>query len=147
MPSCIISWSSKISTMTAAPTFRKRERMVSNLLIEALFENGNSQSVSAFPLRAVYRMIERREGHAPVQVLISVPKKRFKHAVDRNRVKRQIREAYRHHKQLLWEGMAEHQEMLVGFIWLSDKHYPTNEMETRVVRILQRIAKSEKVKG
>ena len=43
--------------------------------------------------------------------------------------------------------MAEHQEMLVGFIWLSDKHYPTNEVETRVVRILQRIAKSEKVKG
>ena len=73
--------------------------MVSNLLIEALFENGSSQSVSAFPLRAVYQTIERREGHAPVQILISVPKKRFKHAVDRNRVKRQIREAYRRHRQ------------------------------------------------
>ena len=125
----------------AAPTFRKRERMVSNLLIEALFENGSSQSVSAFPLRAVYQMIERRDGHGPAQILISVPKKRFKHAVDRNRVKRQIREAYRQHKQLLWEGMAENQEMLVGFIWLSDRHYPTKEVESRVVKILEKVKK------
>jgi len=127
--------------MAAAPTFRKRERMVSNLLIEALFDNGNSQSVSAFPLRAVYQMIERRDDHGPAQILISVPKKRFKHAVDRNRVKRQIREAWRQHKQLLWEGMAEDKEMLIGFIWLSDKHYPTKEVETRVVKILQRVSK------
>ena len=133
--------------MAAAPTFRKRERMVSNLLIEALFDNGKSLSVSAFPLRAVYQMIERRDNHGPAQILISVPKKRFKHAVDRNRVKRQIREAYRRHKQLLWEEMAEDKEMLLGFIWLSDKHYPTKEVEARVVRILQRIGKGEKVKG
>ena len=127
--------------MAAAPTFRKRERMVSNLLIEALFENGSSQSVSAFPLRAVYQTIERREGHAPVQILISVPKKRFKHAVDRNRVKRQIREAYRQHKQLLWDSLADHQEMLLGFIWLSDRHYPTSDVESRVVRILEKVKK------
>ena len=115
--------------------------MVSNLLIEALFENGSSQSVSAFPLRAVYQTIERREGHAPVQILISVPKKRFKHAVDRNRVKRQIREAYRRHKQLLWGVLADHQEMLLGFIWLSDRHYPTSDVESRVVRILEKVKK------
>ena len=127
--------------MAAAPTFRKRERIASNLLIEALFENGNSQSVSAFPLRAVYQTIARREGHGPVQILISVPKKRFKHAVDRNRVKRQIREAYRQHKQLLWERLAENQEMLVGFIWLSDHHYPTKEVESRVVKILEKVKK------
>lgn len=133
--------------MAAAPTFRKRERMVSNLLIEALFDNGNNQSVSAFPLRAVYQTIQRRSGHGPAQLLISVPKKRFKHAVDRNRVKRQIREAYRQHKQLVWEQMADHQEMLIGLIWLSDKHYPTKEVEERVVRILLRIAKGGKVKG
>ena len=119
--------------------------MVSNLLIEALFENGSSQSVSAFPLRAVYQTIERREGHAPVQILISVPKKRFKHAVDRNRVKRQIREAYRRHKQLLWDALADHQEMLLGFIWLSDRHYPTSDVESRVVKILEKV-KSERVK-
>ena len=126
--------------MAAAPTFRKRERMVSNLLIEALFDSGRSRSVSAFPLRAVFRTTERREGSAPVQVLISIPKKRFRHAVDRNRVKRQIREAYRHHKELLWQQIPDDKMMLVGFVWLSDRHSPTAEVEKRIVSILQRIA-------
>lgn len=126
--------------MAAAPTFRKRERMVSNLLIEALFDSGRSRSVSAFPLRAVFRTTERREGSAPVQVLISVPKKRFRHAVDRNRVKRQIREAYRHHKELLWQQIPDDKMMLLGFVWLSDRHSPTAEVEKRIVSILQRIA-------
>ena len=133
--------------MAAAPTFRKRERMTSHLLMEALFENGSSQSVSAFPLRAVYQTIERHSDHGPAQILISVPKNRFKHAVDRNRVKRQIREAYRQHKQLLWESMADDQEMLVGFVWLSDRHYPSKEVEQRVVKILQRITNGKKVNG
>ena len=133
--------------MAAAPTFRKRERMTSNLLMEALFENGSSQSVSAFPLRAVYQTIERHSDHGPAQILISVPKKRFKHAVDRNRVKRQIREAYRQHKQLLWESMADDQETLVGFVWLSDRHYPSRQVEQRVVKILQRITNGKKVNG
>ena len=126
--------------MAAAPTFRKRERMVSNLLIEALFDSGRSRSVSVFPLRAVFRTTERREGSAPVLVLISVPKKRFRHAVDRNRVKRQIREAYRHHKELLWQQIPDDKMMLVGFVWLSDRHSPTAEVEKRIVSILQRIA-------
>jgi len=126
--------------MAVAPTFRKRERMVSNLLIEALFDSGKSRSVSAFPLRAVYQTTERREGSAPVQVLISVPKKRFHHAVDRNRVKRQIREAYRRHKELLWQQIPDDKMVLLGFVWLSDRHSPTVEVERRLVSILQRIA-------
>ena len=126
--------------MAVAPTFRKRERMVSNLLIEALFDSGKSRSVSAFPLRAVYQTSERREGSAPVQVLISVPKKRFHHAVDRNRVKRQIREAYRRHKELLWQQIPDDKMVLLGFVWLSDRHSPTAEVEKRIVSILQRIA-------
>ena len=126
--------------MAVAPTFRKRERMVSNLLIEALFDSGKSRSVSAFPLRAVFQTTARREGSSPVQVLISVPKKRFHHAVDRNRVKRQIREAYRHHKELLWQQIPDDKMVLLGFVWLSDRHCPTVEVERRLVSILQRIA-------
>ena len=130
--------------MTAtAPTFKKRERIVSTQLIETLFCKGDSQSVAAYPLRAVYLQTARRPECAPVQILVSVPKKRFKHAVDRNRVKRQIREAYRHHKALLADSVTgEERQLLIGFIWLSDSHCPTAEVEKRVVTILQRIAKS-----
>lgn len=123
-----------------APTFKKQERIVSSLLIETLFGKGDSQSLAAFPLRAVYLQTERRQGCAPVQILISVPKKRFKHAVDRNLIKRQVREAYRHHKGLLCNYVPENQQLLIAFIWLSDRHCPTNEVEKRVVSILQRIA-------
>jgi ribonuclease P protein component len=127
--------------MTTAPTFKKEERIVSNLLIESLFEKGNSQSLSAYPLRAVYLRTEHRKGCAPVQLLISVPKKKFKHAVDRNRVKRQIREAYRKNKLLLEGTVDEGQMLLIAIIWLSDKHYATNEVEKRVINLLKQMAK------
>ena len=124
-----------------APTFRKQERIVSDLLIETLFEKGDSQTLAAYPLRAVFLQTERQQGHAPIQILISVPKKRFKHAVDRNRVKRQVREAYRHHKQLISDIIPDDKELLIAFIWLSDSHCPSIEVEKRMVSLLQRIAK------
>ena len=127
--------------MTTAPVFKKEERIVSNLLIETLFEKGNSQSLTAYPLRAVYLKTEHREGCAPVQLLISVPKKKFKHAVDRNRVKRQIREAYRKNKSLFESKVEEGKMLLIAIIWLSDKHFATNEVEKRVISLLKHMAR------
>jgi ribonuclease P protein component len=114
--------------------------MVSLKLIESLFGGGCSQSVAAFPLRAVYMLSERQPNDAPVQLLISVPKKRFKHAVDRNRVKRQVREAFRQYKDLLWQVVPEEQRLLLAFIWLSDEHRPSKEVTQRVVGLMKRIS-------
>ena len=61
-----------------------------------MFEGGVSKSFSIFPIRVVYMPVE--QGEAPASILISVSKRRFKRAVKRNRVKRQIREAYRMNK-------------------------------------------------
>ena len=113
--------------------------MVSQKLIDTLFGGGCSQSMAAFPLRAVYIKKERAQGEAPVQMLVSVPKKRFKHAVDRNRVKRQVREAFRQHKELLYEALAEHEQLLLAFIWLSDGHRSSRDVESRVVGLMQRV--------
>ena len=124
--------------MTAL-TFRKRERMVSLRLIDDLFGGGCSRSVAVFPLRAVYKLRERNSHEAPLQLLISVPKKHFHHAVDRNRVKRQIREAWRLHKQLLVETIAPDKQLLVAFVWLSDSLLPTQHVEERVVSIIKRL--------
>ena len=124
-------------------TFRKRERMVSLKLIESLFGGGCSQSVAAFPLRAVYMLTERQPGDATVQLLISVPKKRFRHAVDRNRVKRQVREAFRQQKALLHKTVPEAKCLLLAFIWLSDEHCLSKEVEGRVTSLIRRI--SEKI--
>ena len=96
--------------------------------------------MAAFPLRAVYIKKERAQGEVPVQMLVSVPKKRFKHAVDRNRVKRQVREAFRQHKELLYETLTEHEQLLLAFIWLSDEHRSSRDVESRVVGLMQRVA-------
>jgi len=119
--------------------FRKRERIVSLKVIESLFGGGNSQSVAVFPLRVVFMLSLRQPDNAPVQVLISVPKKRFKHAVDRNRVKRQVREAFRRHKDILSQAVPDNQKLLLAFIWLTDEHRPTAEVEKRVVSLMKRI--------
>jgi ribonuclease P protein component len=121
--------------------FRKRERLVSLRLIDDLFGGGSSRSVAAFPLRAIFK-VRVREDHAaaPVQLLISVPKKHFHHAVDRNHVKRQIREAWRLHKQLLVEAIAPDKQLLVAFVWQSAALLSTQQVEERVANLTCRIA-------
>ena len=80
-------------------TLGKKERLNSKTLIERLFLGG-SKSFPAFPLRVVYMSVEPvEEDMAAASILISVPKKRFKRAVKRNLVKRQVREAYRKNKR------------------------------------------------
>lgn len=122
-----------------ALTFRKRERMVSQRLIDDLFGGGSSRSLAAFPLRAVYKLRHRTAHEVPLQMLVSVPKKQFHHAVDRNRVKRQVREAWRLHKQLLAEAIAPDKQLLIAFIWLSGSLLSTQQVDERVTSIVKRL--------
>jgi len=121
-------------------TFSKRERLVSRKLTEQLFSKGSSHSTTAFPLRAVFLKRERESDGVPVQVLVSVSKRHFKHAVDRNRVKRQIREAYRHGKQLLTARVPDGESYAVAFIWLADRHFDSVMVQRSVARLLEKIA-------
>ena len=132
---------------------RKSERIASRKQIDQLFAGKGSQSKAAFPVRAVfysrpYMPYMANESHEPeadatlpqAQILVSVPKKRFKHAVDRNRVKRQLREAYRKNKHLMLEAIPEGVSVAIAFIWLSDKRLPSVEVEERMKRLLADIA-------
>ena len=76
-----------------------------------------------------------------VQVLISVPKKHFKRAVKRNRVKRQVREAYRKHKSYVTLRVKEltDKQLLIAFIWLSNELTDSVTVDQRVYNLLQRI--------
>ena len=122
------------------PRFTKSERIVSQKLIDELFSGNGSHSLAAFPLRAVYMLRPVAAAEPPVQLLISVPKRRFKHAVDRNRVKRQLREAFRLSKQLLADHVPAGQQVALAFIWLSDQHQPSAAIAHRVQSLLKRIA-------
>lgn len=110
----------------------KSQRLNSHYFIEALFTPGNSRSMTAYPLRLVYRTLDADTD----EMLISVPKRQFKHAVDRNHVKRQVREAYRTNKQLLI--VPEGQHVHLAFIWLDNKHYPTDVVSAKVQNLLRR---------
>ena len=120
-------------------TLGKSERLCSKKLIEQLFAGGN-KSFPAFPLRVVYTTIQPDENDAEASILISVPKKRFKHAVKRNRVKRQVREAYRHQKHVLLEALHNSEKsskMILAFIWLDNKLHSTEEVGYKMKKILQ----------
>ena len=71
-------------------TFTKQERLCSETAIDQLFKNGKKKS--AYPFAAVW--LKRDDENAP-RILISVSKKRFHTAVERNLVKRRVRAAYR----------------------------------------------------
>jgi ribonuclease P protein component len=77
-------------------TFRKEERLCSRKHLDLLFKNGSSFLL--YPFRVSYLFIDQ-PADVPAQVVINVPKKRYKRAVDRNLLKRRIREAYRLNKQ------------------------------------------------
>ena len=125
-------------------TFHKEERIVSRKQIEMLFGGGASQSLAAFPLRVVYMTQALPTGEAPVQILVSVPKKHFKHAVDRNRVKRQVREAYRLNKAILYDALQPSPitSLSLAFIWLSDQLFDSKYIEQRVATLLNRIGET-----
>lgn len=109
--------------------------------MERLFQ-GDSKSVSAYPMRAVFLPVDKSVQQG-VSVLISVPKKRFHDAVDRNRVKRQIREAYRKLKHSLFENMVSREEgLLIAFIYVSAKIEPTAYVEKRMSRLLEKISEA-----
>ena len=77
-------------------TFKKEERLCNKKLIDELFHNGSS--FLCYPFKVSWLLVDE-PAQFPAQVLFSVSKKRYKRAVDRNLIKRRMREAYRLHKQ------------------------------------------------
>ena len=122
-------------------TFRKEERICRKTEIDKLFNRGGSRSMAAFPVRLVYLKTDAEAGVPDVRVLVSVSKKCFKRAVKRNRVKRQLREAFRLNKSILYEQLEQQEG--IALIWIDDKLWPTSEVEKKVVNLMHRL--SEKI--
>ena len=123
-----------------ANTLSKDERLCSRTAIEELFNSSSHRSMTVFPLRVVYVERKRFADEQTLQMLVSVPKKSFKRAVKRNRVKRQVREAFRMSKQPLTELLTERNLTLdVAFIWLDNNLHSSNEVKSIVEKMLRRI--------
>jgi ribonuclease P protein component len=118
-------------------SFRKDEILRKNKLIDRLFTEGSTFYIYPFK---IFWLALPLETSYPAQILISVGKRTFKRAVDRNRVKRQVREVYRLHKHDLYENLARAQEQcVVGIIYTSNKIVGTEELEIKIKAVLKRL--------
>ncbi len=118
-------------------TFPKEEHLCRKKLIEELFSK-QSSSFGVYPLRLVW-VPSVAPTTAPPQVLISVSKRTFKRAVDRNRLKRLIREAYRLNKYRLLEQPGGHQVALLGIIFTGKEKSPLTLVEKKLISGIQRL--------
>lgn len=119
--------------------FSKQERLCSETRITELFQNG--ESFMSYPVRVVFQASKTME-KPRIQVLMSVPKKKLKHAVDRNRVKRLLREAYRLNKQSLWEKAVETGFSLeIAFIWIPSEVLDYAKVEKKMKDAIEKFGK------
>lgn len=119
-------------------SFPKQEKVNSLKIIEALYSKGN-YSVLVFPFKV--SMVFVAEQQANCQALITVPKRNFKKAVDRNRIKRQIREIYRLNKHLLLNNIAlQSKQIAISIAYIGKTDLDYKQAENSLQKVINLIA-------
>jgi ribonuclease P protein component len=118
-------------------TFSKNERLCSQLLIDALMQRTNPSFLN-FPFIFTWKEHKLFPG-VKAQILISVSKKKFKHAVDRNHMKRLMREAYRLNKHLLYDKLGTKQ-LIIHINYIAPKILDFHSVQGTMINGLIRIA-------
>lgn len=112
-------------------TFGKEEKLKSRKLIQRLFEEG--KSLKKFPVRLVFLQTNHTSSF-PIQASFSVPKRNFKKAVDRNRIKRLMREAYRLQKNEIYKTLQEPYIFMITFIGTDEPTF--SEVDQKIRKVL-----------
>lgn len=120
-------------------TLSAKERIKSRKDIETLFRSGKAFFV--FPFKVIYRMGEEAGG---LQFMVSVPKKQFKRANDRNKIKRQTREAWRTQNLVLKEKMnMSGKKMQVAFLYQSKEGQSFTQISTAIAKAISKLQDSD----
>ena len=114
-------------------TYPKNERLKSKTTIGFLFSEG--KSVSKYPLRLVYRQAEA-DSEEKIKMGVSVSKKYFKKAVDRNYFKRVLRETYRLNKHLLLDHINEPYSIM--FFYQTKDKLSYEEINTKTIQLFEK---------
>ena len=118
--------------------FSKDERLKSRKLINDLFDSG--KIIHHHPFKVLYQITKNENDNFPAKIAISVSKKNFKRAVDRNIIKRKIKETYRQNKQLLYDELDKIDQKLYFFVIYTARHdldYFTLDIEMK--HLIQKI--------
>lgn len=122
--------------MVQTNTFSKPEHLCGETRITKLYTQG--KGFIAYPLRVVY-ILEPKNTDL-IKVLVSVPKKRFKRAVKRNRLKRLMRESYRLNKHSIIDVLEQYNLQLdISFNYVSDDEMDFLSIEKKMKVALKRI--------
>jgi ribonuclease P protein component len=119
-------------------TFKKEERLCSKKLLEELFRNGSSFFLYPFRISSLPATLDTA---VPVQVVISVSKRRFKRASDRNLIKRRIRESYRIIKaEQLYPFLREQNlQVLLSISYVGNEILAYPEIDTKLKEAIERL--------
>lgn len=125
-------------------TFNKQERLKKKRIIGSVYQHGNKLFDYPILLRWV---IDPLPTKYPVQLLVGVSRRYFKKAVERNRIKRLIREAYRKNKHIIYPALETNGEQMAIAINYTGKKMPRyQDIENKIIILLQRLARQyEKV--
>lgn len=121
-------------------TFTKAERLNSKKIIDQLFKKGSEKTDSVFlyPFRVVCRFQSEQEKKL-TSIIISVSKRSFKKAVDRNLIKRRIKEAYRLNKNLIYNHESIIFPVNIAFIYVGKEILPFEQIENKMKVLLMKI--------
>jgi len=124
-------------------SFNREERLKSRKIIGQLFSDGHS--FGQYPLRLIWSPVEPPKSDSPVQCTVSVAKKKFPKAAHRNRIRRQIKEAYRINKHWLYETLDESEPQYAFMIlYTAREALPYEEIERAMKKMLGRFLKKRK---
>ncbi len=127
--------------MCTKQTFSKAEKLCNKKLIDKLFTRG--ASFFNYPFKVIYFYAEANDSFTanyPAKILFTTSKKRFKKAVDRNRIKRLLRESYRKNKSPLYEALDKKGlKLAIGLIYNSKELPLYSEVEKKIIAIIHRL--------
>ena len=117
-------------------TFPKEEKLCSKKIIASLFKEG--KKVKKYPMVLLFK---KEDSISCNQITFSVPKKKFKKAVDRNRIKRLLREVYRLKKEDFFKELNLENHLAMFLVFTSDKMPTYQDVEKNFILLLERLKK------